>query len=112
VPAAAPDRRLYVEDSSGAIIDAFTWLLDLMTEPADSALLAPLVGDEILIRLLRSPAGARLAQIGRADSGLRHVAPAVAWMRHNFADQLSVDQLARLANMSVSSSNGSRRSRR
>ena len=103
VPAAAPDRGLYVEDSSGVIIDAFTRLLSLMAEPADSALLAPLVVDEILIRLLLSPAGARLAQIGRSDSGLRHVAPAVAWVRHNFADPLSVDQLAGLANMSVSS---------
>jgi AraC-like DNA-binding protein len=103
VPKVASDRGLYMEDSSGAIIDAFARLLELMARPADSALLAPLVVDEILIRLLRSPAGGRLAQIGRSDSGLRHVAPAVAWVRTNFADPLSVEQLARLANMSVSS---------
>ncbi len=49
--------------------------------PGDAELLAPLVIDEILIRLLRSPAGVRVAQIGLEDSGVNGVAKAVSWLR-------------------------------
>jgi hypothetical protein len=46
------------------IIDAAARLLELMAQPADAELLAPLVVDEILIRLLRGPMGSRVARVG------------------------------------------------
>lgn len=74
-----------------------------MAEPGEAELLGPLVIDEILIRLLRSPIGSRVAQIGLKDSGVQGIAKAVSWLRANFSKPMKVEELAGLANMSVSS---------
>jgi hypothetical protein len=42
-----------------------------------------LVVAEILIRLLRSPIGVRVAQIGLAESRVHGIAKAVSWLRAN-----------------------------
>ena len=54
-------------------------------------------------RLLRSPVGARVAQIGSAESRLHRIATAINWLREHYAQPTSVDELARLVHMSVSS---------
>jgi AraC-like DNA-binding protein len=84
----APQNRrgLYVTDSQEGIVEAAVRLIDLMADPRDAELLAPLV-----------------AQVGRADSAVQRIARAVSELRANFAQSLSVDSLARLVNMSVSS---------
>jgi len=96
-------RALYVGDADAHIIDAATRLLGLMAQPADAELLGPLVVDEILIRLLRSPMGSRVAQIGQAGSSLQRVAKAVSWLRANFDQPVNIEELAALVNMSVTS---------
>jgi AraC-like DNA-binding protein len=96
-------RAVYVSQANASIVNAATRLLELMAQPGDAELLAPLVIDEILIRLLRSPIGARVAQIGLADSSMHRVAKAVSWLRANFSQPMKVEELAELANMSVSS---------
>jgi hypothetical protein len=73
-----------------------------MAEPGDAELLGPLVIDEILIRLLRSPIGVRVAQIGLAESGVHGVAKAVSWLSANFYQSMKVEELAELAHMSLS----------
>jgi AraC-like DNA-binding protein len=103
IPTSDSMRGLYVASADEHIIDAASRLLALMSQPADAALLGPLVVDEVLIRLLRSPVGSRVAQIGYADSAVQRVATAVAEMRSNFAQPLKVESLARLVHMSVSS---------
>ena len=74
----------------------------LMGRPAEAELIAPLVIDELLIRLLRSPMGSRIAQMGQADSSLHRIAKAVAWLRENYDQPVDVDELAKLVNMSIS----------
>jgi AraC-like DNA-binding protein len=96
-------RAVYVAQANASIVNAATRLLELMTQPGDAELLAPLVIDEILIRLLRSPVGGRVAQIGLADSSVHRVAKAVSWLRANFSQPMKVEELAKLAHMSVSS---------
>ena len=100
-----PDNPLglYVGDVNEEIVEAATRLVALMSHPEEARLLGPLVIDEILIRLLRSPVGARVAQIGCDDSGLRQIAKAVADIRATFSQPLKIDALARLAHMSLSS---------
>ena len=71
VPKPADDRGLFVGRATDAIVDAVTRLLDLVAQPEEADLLGSLVVDEILIRLLRSPIGPRLAQIGHPRSGVR-----------------------------------------
>jgi AraC-like DNA-binding protein len=96
-------RALYVGDADTHIIDAAKRLLELMAQPGEAELLAPLVRDEILIRLLRGPMGRRVAEIGRAGSSLQRVANAVSWLRANFDQPANVEELAKLVNMSVTS---------
>ena len=96
-------RGVYVTQADVSIVNAATRLIELMAQPGEAELLAPLVIDEILIRLLRSPVGARVAQIGLADSGVQGVAKAVSWLRANFSQPMRVEELAELAHMSVSS---------
>jgi hypothetical protein len=54
-----------------SIVNAATRLIELMAQLGEAELLAPLVIDEILIRLLRSTIGAREAQIGLTESSVR-----------------------------------------
>jgi transcriptional regulator GlxA family with amidase domain len=74
-----------------------------MEQPGDPELLAPLVVDEILIRLLRSPIGARVAQMGFAESSVHRVAKAISWLRDNFSQPIKIEDLAGMVHMSVSS---------
>jgi AraC-like DNA-binding protein len=103
VPKAPGDRGVYVGRSTDDIVDAATRLLDLMARPEDADLLGPLVLDEILIRLLRTPIGKRVAQIGHTKSGLRRMAEAVAWIRTHFAQPVTVEEMAGSVRMSASS---------
>jgi AraC-like DNA-binding protein len=96
-------RGVCVGQANANIINAATRLIELMAQPGDAELLAPLVVDEILIRLLRSPIGVRVAQIGLAESSVHGVAKAVSWLRANFSQPMKVAELAELAHMSVSS---------
>jgi AraC-like DNA-binding protein len=95
-------RALHVGDADAHVIDAAKRLMKLMSRPEDAELIAPLVIEEILIRLLRSPIGSRIAQLGQLDSNLNRVAKAVSHIRDNYDRLLDSDELANLVNMSVS----------
>lgn len=103
LPRAQEGRGVYVSQSDGGIVNAAARLAELASNPADAELLAPLVVDEILIRLLRGSAGTRVAQIGLANSSMHRIAKAISWLRANFTKAVRVEELAGLANMSVSS---------
>jgi AraC-like DNA-binding protein len=102
VPQAMKNRAIFVAPSESGILQAATRLVELMAQAEDAELIAPLVVDEILIRLLRSPMGGRVAQIGQADSRLQRVAKAVTWVRDHYDHPLDVERLATLVHMSVS----------
>lgn len=96
-------RAVNVGQTSVSIVNAAKSLMELMSQPGDAELLAPLAIEEILIRLLRSPIGSRVAQIGLAKSSVNGIAKAVSWLRENFSQPMKVEELAELAHMSVSS---------
>ncbi|MET0645042.1 MAG: AraC family transcriptional regulator [Pyrinomonadaceae bacterium] len=96
-------RGVYVTEADPGIVNAAARLIELAADPADAELLAPLVVDEILIRLLRSRAGVRVAQIGLANSSMHRIAKAISWLRANYTQPLKVEELAGLAHMSPSS---------
>ena len=103
VPRVHESRAICVARADANLFNAATRLIELMAKPGDAELIAPLAIEEILIRLLRSPIGVRVAQIGLADSGVHGVAKAVSWLRDNFSQPMKVEELAELAHMSVSS---------
>jgi AraC-like DNA-binding protein len=94
---------LYVGRSTDAIVDAVSRLLELMAHPEDADLLGPLIVDEILIRLLRTSIGRRVAQIGEPKSGVQRIADAVSWIRAHFAQPVTVEEMAGSVHMSASS---------
>lgn len=96
-------RAVYVTPLDASIVNAMTRLMECLAQPGDAELLAPLIVDEILIRLLRSPIGARFAQMGFAESSVNRVAKAISWLRDNFSQPMKVEELAELVHMSVSS---------
>jgi AraC-like DNA-binding protein len=103
VPSPRDSRAVCVGRTSTAMVDAGSRLLEMMADPTDAELFAPLVIDEILMRLLRSSIGPQVALLGQQESGLQRVTKAVTWVRENFAQPIKVGELADLANMSPSS---------
>lgn len=103
LPPVQERNAVYLAPSDGSIVNATTRLMECLAHPGDTELLAPLVIDEILIRLLRSPIGVRVAQMGFAESSVHRVAKAISWLRENFSQPMKVEELAELVHMSVSS---------
>jgi AraC-like DNA-binding protein len=103
LPPAQERKAVYVTPADASAVNAATRLMECLAQAGDTELLAPLVIDEILIRLLRSPIGVRIAQMGFAESSVHRVAKAISWLRENFSQPMKVEDLAGLVHMSVSS---------
>ena len=103
LPPVQERSAVYVTPADVSIVSAATRLMDCLAQPGDVELLAPLVVDEILIRLLRSRIGPRVAQMGFAESSVHRLAKAISWLRANFSQPMKVEELAELVHMSVSS---------
>ena len=103
LPPVQDRSAVYVAPLDLSVLNAATRLMECLAQPGDAELVAPLVVDEILIRLLRSPIGLRVAQMGFAESSVHRLAKAISWLRANFSQPMKVEELAELAHMSVSS---------
>jgi AraC-like DNA-binding protein len=103
LPPAQERNAVYVTPMDASIVNAAARLMNCLAESGDAELIAPLAIDEILIRLLRSPIGTRIAQMGFAESSVQRVAKAISWLRENFSQPMKVEDLADLVHMSVSS---------
>lgn len=103
VPKAEKTRAVYVGDTSAKLVNAARRLMEIIAHQEDTDLLVPHTIDEILMRLLRSPVGPSVAQIGVADSNIEKVSKAISWIKNNFSEAIKVDELAKHAGMSTSS---------
>jgi len=103
LPPVQERSAVYVTPVDANIVNAATRLVECLAQPGDAELLAPLVVDELLIRLLRSPIGIRVAQMGLAESSVYRIAKAISWLRAHFSQPMKVEGLAGLVHMSVSS---------
>ena len=106
LPPVQQRSAVYVAPADSSIVGAAIRLMECLAQPGDAELLAPLMIDEILIRLLRSPIGVRVAQMGFAESSVHRVAKAISWLRANFSQPMKVEDLAEMVHMSVSSFHG------
>jgi AraC-like DNA-binding protein len=84
------------------LLGAFQRLIDLLAEPKDIPILAPVIQREILYRLLVGDQGTRLRQIASAGSQSQQIARAIDWLKGNFTHPLRIDDLASQVNMSPS----------
>ncbi len=84
------------------LLAAFQRLIDLLDEPKDVSILAPIIEREIFYRLLVGDQGARLRQIASAGSQSNQIARAIDWLKGNFTKPLRIDELAAQVNMNTS----------
>ncbi len=99
------DRREagYVMDADVALLNAVGRLLECLYDPGDTQLLAPLIRDEIYIRLLRSPVGVYIAETVFADSIVQRMMQAISWLREHYDQPFKVPELASRIHLSESS---------
>jgi AraC-like DNA-binding protein len=95
-------RGMAVGEVTLPLLTAFQRLVDLLAEPKDIPILAPIIQREIFYRLLVGDQGARLRQIASAGSQSQQIARAIDWLKDNFTRPLRIDDLATQVNMSTS----------
>jgi AraC-like DNA-binding protein len=95
-------RGMAISEVTVPLLNSFQRLIELLDEPEDIPVLAPLIQREILYRLLVGDQGLRLRQIGAAGSQSQQIARAIDWLKGNFKRPLRVDDLAAHARMSTS----------
>jgi len=82
------------------LYDPVARLLQLLDQPDDREVLVPLVRREICWRVLRSPLGHALQQVGLKDSETARIGRVTAWMQTHYQQPFRVAELAAMANMS------------
>lgn len=95
-------RGMATGEVTPPLINAFLRLIDLLSEEKDIPILAPVIQREIIYRLLVGDQGERLRQIASAGSQSHQISRAIDWLKSNFMQPLSIDELA--AHVSMSSS--------
>ena len=91
----------FVSRADPSILDAMCRLVEALDDPAGRTVLAPLVVEEIVFRLLRSDAAAVLRRaVHRGDEA--RIQESMAFIRAHARARLSVEELARQAAMSPS----------
>lgn len=84
------------------LLDAVIRLVRLLQEPQHTERLAPLIEQEIMVRLLAGPHGPHLRHLIAAGSPSHQVAQAIAWLRKHYNRDVLMDELAERAHMSPS----------
>ncbi len=84
------------------LLNAFHRLIDLLEDEKDIPILAPVIQKEIIYRLLVGDQGERLRQIATAGSQSQQIARAIGWLKSNYTQPVSIDDLAVQASMSTS----------
>ncbi|WNS45315.1 AraC family transcriptional regulator [Paenibacillus sp. MMS20-IR301] len=95
-------RALFVGYIGTSLLDAILRLARLLDTPKDIPFLAPLYTKEILYKLLQGPYGVTLAQIAMEGSSTYRIREAIEQIISHSAEALRIDELADIANMSVS----------
>ncbi len=91
-----------VSQVSTELLDCFCRLINLLAQPRDVPVLAPLIKQEIFYRLLTGEQGARLRQIASAGNAGFQVARSIDWLKENYNKPVRVEDLASKAGLSAS----------
>lgn len=102
-PKENPKRAMYVSQMESSLLDAVIRLARLLDNPIDIPVLAPLFTKEILYRVLQGQNGIILEQVVMEGSSTHHIKGVVEHIMTNYDRSLRIEELAEIANMSVSS---------
>lgn len=95
-------RGLSVQQTSSALLNAVVRLVGLLDTPGDIPVLEPLIIREILYRIVQDQPSGSLEQFGIHGSHAYNIAQAIRIINRQYDRMLTVEQLAKSVNMSVS----------
>ena len=102
LPRESAPRAISVSQLEAPLLNAVIRLIQLVKQPELVPHLAPLIQQEIMVRLLTGPHGHYLRQLLAAGSPSHQIARAMAWLKQNFRNDVLMDELAATAHMSPS----------
>lgn len=84
------------------VLKAAIRLIELLDEPQEIPIIAPMLIKEIHFRLLQGPQGEWLRAMYTLGTRANQIAESVTWLRNNFKETLEVQWLAKHVSMSLS----------
>jgi AraC-like DNA-binding protein len=96
-------RGMYVSKIAPSLLDAVTRLARLLDNSKDIPVLAPLIRKEIIYRVLQGEHGGMLKQIAIEGSSTNQISDVIEHIMNNYEKSFKIEELAEIANMSVSS---------
>ena len=82
--------------------EALIRLIRLLAEPSLISSIAPLIQQEIIVRLLSGGHGPNLRRLAAVGSPSQQVAKVVTWLKQHYTENVPMDELAARAHMSPS----------
>lgn len=98
----ATSRALSIVTLDDSLLDALIRLIQLLDEPQLIPLVAPLIQQEIVVRLLKGEHGPSLRHMVAVGSPSHQVAKVLSWLKQNYKEEVTMDDLATKAHMSPS----------
>lgn len=99
---ATAKRGFSVDAASPDLLDAFNRALRLCASPEDAPVMAPLLEQEILYRLLSGPQGEALSPLVAGDRRSAQITHALDIIRRRYRETFRIEEIARTVGMSVS----------
>ena len=96
-------RGIFVSRIELPLLDAVIRLVHLLDNPKDIPVLAPIFKKEILYRVLQGQHGVTLKQIAIEGSSIHRIKNVIEHIMKNYYSSFRIEELAEIANMSVSS---------
>jgi len=101
-PKESTHQAIVIAELDSDVVRALERLLKLLDEPVLFDHLAPLVLQEIIVRLLVGQHGVALRHLVAAGSPMQQISKVVAWLKQNLAEPMRIDDLAERVHMSPS----------
>lgn len=95
-------RAMSVVQLDEGLLDAISRLVRLLNEPDLIPLIAPLILQEIVVRLLNGEHGPALRYLVASGSPSQQIAKVLTWLKLHYTESVSMDDLALKAHMSPS----------
>lgn len=95
-------RAMSVVTLDEGLQDAINRLIRLLSEPKMIPLIAPLIQQEIIVRLLNGKHGPNLRHLVTVGSPSQQIAKVITWLKLHYTEDVLMDDLAAKAHMSPS----------
>lgn len=102
-PETGSDYEMHIMDASLEFLETFLRLAELLDKPSQIPIMSTLILKELHYLLLIGPQGMLLHNLYMRGAKDNRILETIAFLRNNLANSISVEEIAKKANMSVSS---------